>query len=82
MIKIQVNPRENEYIEIGAQLLDDLKTRLTELLQQNANIFAWVPADMPGINPNFMSDRLVIEPMVRPVAQRKRKLIEEKRQIV
>ena len=37
---------------------------------------------MPSINPNFMSHRLAIEPTTRLVAQRKKKLIAEKRRII
>ena len=82
MIKVRVNSRENSYIQIGAKLPKDLKTRLTEQLLQNADLFAWVPADMPGIDPDFMSHQLAIEPITRPVAQRKRKLTEKERRIV
>ena len=49
---------------------------------QNADQFTWVPADMLGIDLDFMSYRLAIEPAAMPVAQRRRKLTEEKRRIV
>ena len=63
-------------------MLDELKRRRTKLLENNAYLFAWVPTDMPRIDPNFMCHRLAIEPSARLVSQRKRKLTEEKRKIV
>ena len=50
LVKIWVNCRENGFVQIGAQLPEDLKTKLTELLKQNANLFAWVPVGMLGID--------------------------------
>ena len=82
LILVKVNSREYGYVKIGAQLLEELKEKLTELLKNNADLFPWVPANMPGIYPNFMCHQLAIESTTRPVAQRKRKLTEEKRKIV
>ena len=69
LILVKVNPREDGYVKIGAQLLEKLKSRLTEHLETNAYLFAWVPADMTGIYPNFMCHHLVIEPAARLVAR-------------
>ena len=82
LIPINVNPREDGYVKIGAQLSDELKKRLTELFENNVNLFVWVPMDMPGIDPNFMCHCLAIESTARLVAQRKRKLTREKKKIV
>ena len=40
VILIKVNPREDGYVKIGAQLPNELKKRLVELLENNADIFA------------------------------------------
>ena len=63
-----MNPRQYGYVKIGAQLPEDLKKRSTELLENNADLFAWVSTDMPGIDPSFMCHRLAIEPTTRPMA--------------
>ncbi|XP_072074432.1 uncharacterized protein [Arachis hypogaea] len=48
-------------------------------LQQHADLFAWTPSDMPGIDPQIISHKLAINSAVRPVQQKKRKLGEEKK---
>ena len=46
------------------------------------NAFAWSASDMPGIDPDFLCHRLSMDPMVRPVRQRRRKFNEEKRKVI
>ncbi|XP_072074435.1 uncharacterized protein [Arachis hypogaea] len=48
-------------------------------LQQHADLFAWTPSDMPGIDPQIISHKLAINSAVRPVQQKKQKLGEEKK---
>ena len=43
---------------------------------------AVVSYDMPGIDPDFLCHRLSMDPMVRPVRQRRRKFNEEKRKVI
>lgn len=45
----------------------------------NTNLFAWSVSDMSGINPNFISHKLTIFSYAKHVAQRKRKLDEERK---
>ena len=63
---------------IGRGLLEPMKTKLITILQKNSDHFAWAPEDMPGTNPRIIYHRLVINPEVRPVSQKKRKLGMEK----
>ncbi|XP_072071777.1 uncharacterized protein [Arachis hypogaea] len=42
-------------------------------------MFAWTPADMPGIDPNIICHKLAINPSVRPIAQKKRRFGTDKR---
>ncbi|XP_052728231.1 uncharacterized protein LOC108329042 isoform X1 [Vigna angularis] len=61
---------ENQTIMIGT------------LLKMNQDLFAWTAADMPGIHPRVMSHKLALFKESRPVAQKKRRLGEEKRSAV
>nr|XP_025616244.1 uncharacterized protein LOC112708272 [Arachis hypogaea] len=53
---------------------------LTSFLQENANLFAWTSADMPGIDPSIITHKLALNPAARPISQKKRNLGTEKRQ--
>ncbi|XP_072052124.1 uncharacterized protein [Arachis hypogaea] len=74
MEKLQIGPTKEEYTFINRNLPYDLKKELSQLLKQNRDMFAFTPADMPGINPDLMSHRLVVNPKAKPVAQRRRKM--------
>ena len=43
---------------IGSKLTKDLKSPFTHLLRQNKDVFAWKQADMGGIDPTIISNRL------------------------
>lgn len=59
-----------------------METTLIKLLRDNNDVFAWQPEDMKGIDPNFVYHRLETNRDYLPVAQRKRKLGEEKEEAV
>ncbi|XP_072071956.1 uncharacterized protein [Arachis hypogaea] len=74
MEKLQIGPTKEEYTFINRNLPYDLKEDLSQLLKQNRDLFAFTPADMPGINPDLMSHWLAEDPKAKPVAQRRRKM--------
>ncbi|XP_072065626.1 uncharacterized protein [Arachis hypogaea] len=74
MEKLQIGPTKEEYTFINRNLPHDLKEELSQLLKQNRDLFAFTPADMPGISPNLMSHHLAVDPLAKPVAQRRRKM--------
>ena len=47
-------------------------------LKENAYLFAWSAADVPGIDPNVACHQLTVDPSVSVVAQRRRKQSPEK----
>jgi len=51
---------------------------LGAVILENRDLFAWSSADMPGIHLDVMSHKLVIFKEARPVAQKKRKMGEER----
>jgi len=57
-------------MKIDIYLIKPLKERLVECLYQNFNLFAWIAADMPGIDPKVACHRLSILLGFKPVAQK------------
>ncbi|XP_072078151.1 uncharacterized protein [Arachis hypogaea] len=77
--KVQLDNNINHYTHISSSLLSGTKQKITSLLQQNADLFAWTPADMPGIDPNLICHKLQIDPRARPISQKKCNMGDEKR---
>ncbi|XP_025630274.1 uncharacterized protein [Arachis hypogaea] len=78
--QITLTADDKQYTYIGEALEGEDRARLIHILCQNADLFAWTPDDMPGINPEVICHKLVIDKIARPIAQNKRNLGEEKRQ--
>ena len=56
---------------MGTQLPELLKNEIVECLKANADVFAWTPDDMPGIDPDVISHQMNVNPQFRPVGQKK-----------
>ena len=67
---------------IGLASSREIRKELERVLLANADLFALSPADMPRIDPDFMCHRLALLLQAKPVAQRKRKMKEERRTAV
>jgi len=48
-------------------------------LKKNADLFAWMTADVPGVHPDIITHCLSVYKEARPVAQKKRNHGEDKR---
>ncbi|XP_029146565.1 uncharacterized protein [Arachis hypogaea] len=70
MEKLQIGRTKDEYTFINRNLRYVLKEDLSQFLKQNRDLFAFTPADMPGIDPDLMSHQLAVDPKAKPVAQR------------
>ncbi|RDX77260.1 hypothetical protein CR513_42646, partial [Mucuna pruriens] len=77
--EVQVGPSERQRTKISTTMTKEQEAELVCCLQQNNDVFAWAPEDMPRIDPKFMNHRLSIADGARPVMQKKRKQGEEKR---
>ncbi|XP_072064468.1 uncharacterized protein [Arachis hypogaea] len=77
--KVILNSNDNHVTYISSSLPASIKRHITDILQINADLFAWTPADMSGIDPNFICHKLQIDPKIRPIAQKKRIMGNEKR---
>ncbi|XP_072071786.1 uncharacterized protein [Arachis hypogaea] len=64
---------------VGTLTSTEERESLVRFLRENADLFAWTPADMPGIDPFVITHKLAINSEARPISQKKRNLGTEKR---
>ncbi|XP_072064486.1 uncharacterized protein [Arachis hypogaea] len=79
LTKIQLTTEEGKYTYLGNALGNDEQNQVAGILRQNVDLFAWTPADMPGIDPNVICHKLAINPSIWPIAKKKRHLGIDKR---
>jgi len=65
------DPSKN--FKIGKDLPELVKAQLIACLRENADLFAWSAADMPGIVLSIACHQLIVDSSVSDVAQRRRK---------
>ncbi|XP_077248571.1 uncharacterized protein LOC143888135 [Tasmannia lanceolata] len=83
LISIPICDGDSEkFIQIGSSLDSSTRQKLTQFLRDNAYVFAWAPADMPGINPETSTHRLGVDPTCKPVKQKRRHFPLERRQAI
>jgi len=80
--EIPIRTRPDQVTKIGGALRPNEEELLGAVILGNKDLFAWSSADMPGIHPDVMSHKLAIFREARPVAQKKRKMGEERRKAV
>ncbi|RDX58414.1 hypothetical protein CR513_62271, partial [Mucuna pruriens] len=76
-VKLGSDPEQTT--KIGTTMSAQEEEVLVAVLKSNYDVFAWSTQDMPGVDPNFMCHWLSLDDQARPVAQKKRKMGEEKR---
>ncbi|XP_015965613.1 uncharacterized protein LOC107489376 [Arachis duranensis] len=76
--KFRVGDTEKKFTFVNRNLPHELKEPLVEMIRANGDLFAWTPADMPGIDPEIMSHHLAVKSEACPVAQRRRKMSRER----
>jgi len=67
---------------IGKDLPELVKAQLVACLRENADLFPWSAADMPGIDPSVACYQLTVDPGVSVVAHRRRMQSPEKSKVV
>ena len=83
LVTVPLNDGKSDHvIQIGSELDDDVKQKLVMFLQQNLDMFAWTPADMPGIDPGVMMHGLRVNPGHRPIKQKKRTFALERQKAI
>ena len=63
----------DRFIYISTLLSEEEKAWLRQVIQFNADMFAWTHADMPGISPIHASHKLNIAPSAKPGRQKVRR---------
>ncbi|XP_072076456.1 uncharacterized protein [Arachis hypogaea] len=76
--KFRVGEEDDKFTFINRNLPHEMKEPLMEMIRANADLFAWTPADMPGIDPRLVSHHLAVKAGTKPVAQRRRKMSQER----
>ena len=69
-------------VYLGTGLTPELRRKLIEFLQANADCFAWSHTDMTGISPEIASHKLSLDGKFRPVKQKRRPMSEQKHAFV
>ncbi|VFQ64803.1 unnamed protein product [Cuscuta campestris] len=82
-VEIKFHPGDSSrMVRIGANLPEDLKAEITQVLQEYAGIFAWGVADMPRIDRSIIFHRLTVREGSRLVCLKKRYLASDRRDFV
>ncbi|XP_057746752.1 uncharacterized protein LOC130966021 [Arachis stenosperma] len=76
--KFRIGDEEEKFTFVNKNLPRELNEPLIEMIRANRDLFAWTPADMPGIDPKIISHHLAVKAEARPVAQRRRKMSAER----
>lgn len=80
--EVGIGPEPHQVTKLSTSLNLDEELALRHLLKDNVDLFAWKPSDMLAIDPSVVCHHLAINPSVKSVVQRKRKLGEERRKAV
>ena len=79
-VSLDDDPEHLAYI--GSKLAKDLKSRLTQFLRQNGDIFAWKQVDMGGIDPTVITHKLNTNPSFKPIKKKRRSFTPERQKAI
>ncbi|XP_077217943.1 uncharacterized protein LOC143852446 [Tasmannia lanceolata] len=83
LISIQLNiDDEQRVVQIGSALPEAAQQDLVQFLRANADVFAWTPSDMPGIDPSISTHELGVDQTCKPVKQKRRHFAPERRRAI
>jgi hypothetical protein len=67
---------------VGNNLDPKSELVLIKFLQKNRDIFAWKPADMPGVPRELIEHELHLDPKAKPVKQRLHCFTQDKKDVI
>ena len=67
----------DKMIKVGRTLSPIIKAELVSLMKENADLFAWFAANMPGIDPTTITHKRNVIRGSKPVKQKKRNMAPE-----
>ena len=73
---------QTRHLKVGSKLTEGLRRRLIDFPRSDSNCFTWSHADMPGIDPEFITHKLQVDPLHQPVRQKRRKFSPERDAII
>nr|KYP51927.1 Retrovirus-related Pol polyprotein from transposon 17.6 [Cajanus cajan] len=79
LVPVQLGQTPGQVTHMGSQLNENELNQVKRTVRDNRDLFAWHASDMPGIDPKFLCHRLAVCRDARPIAQKKRKMGDEKR---
>ncbi|KAL0360969.1 UNVERIFIED_CONTAM: Retrovirus-related Pol polyprotein from transposon opus [Sesamum radiatum] len=74
--------QQGKTTRIGSKMSRRVEIMMVEFLRENVDMFAWSPSDFRGIDPEVIVHRLNVDPMTRPVTQKKRTFGAERNKII
>ena len=72
----------SETTKVGKELQSSLKDKLVKFLKKNLDVFAWSHEDMPGIDGDVIEHRLNVDPIKKPIQQKRRQFAPEWNKVV
>ena len=72
----------SETTKVGKELQSSLKDELVKFLKKNLDVFAWSHEDMPGIDGDVIEHRLNVDPIKKPIQQKRRQFAPEWNKVV
>ncbi|KAL0416120.1 UNVERIFIED_CONTAM: hypothetical protein Slati_3443900 [Sesamum latifolium] len=83
LLNIELIPGDLKKVtRIGSQMDEAIRKEVIQCLIRNVDVFAWIPHDLEGINPEVITHHLNIDLRVKPVKQKKRHFGPEKDKII
>ena len=77
-IEVQIGAEASNTTRIGAMLSATLRGKLIAFLRQNSDVFAWTPADMPGVPAEVIIHQLKVNKAQKLVKQKRRHFANER----
>ena len=76
MINLGTEANKKE-VKISANLEDNVKSRLVQMLHDYVEVFAWSYEDMPGLDTNIVVHRLPIKEGCSPIKKKVYRMLPE-----
>ncbi|XP_013624871.1 PREDICTED: uncharacterized protein LOC106331064 [Brassica oleracea var. oleracea] len=73
---------QSKVVRVGPFLSEEMQRAMIDFLKQNKSTFTWTTSDMKGINPTITSHELNVNPTIKPIRQKRRKLGHERSKAV
>jgi len=65
--EVQEREIKGKKFKLDTSLCKELEDKITEVISENMNAFAWSSVDMPGINLDFLCHQLTMDERVKPM---------------